>query len=262
MSERLETRKPGSGARRAESPSALNSPVGERLRRERDRLGLSLRELARRLDVSPSLVSQIETGKIQPSVRTLYAIVSELGVSLDDVFELPPKADPLPPEEVTAKALEPVAAPAAEDALVPLPEVVERPDVTVSRQQRAADRRVIKLSGGVQWERLTPWNDPDVDFLFTKYEPGATSSPDGKLLRHNGREFGIVLSGRLRVTVGFEDYVLEPGDSISFNSSIPHRLATEGDEVAETVWVVIGRNADSGMGSSRSVFLDGDSLLS
>ena len=49
---------------------------------------MSLRELARRLDVSPSLVSQIETGKIQPSVRTLYAIVSELGLSLDEIFEL------------------------------------------------------------------------------------------------------------------------------------------------------------------------------
>ena len=61
-------------------------PLGERLRKERDRLGLSLRELARRLEVSPSLVSQIETGKIQPSVRTLYAIVSELGVSLDELF--------------------------------------------------------------------------------------------------------------------------------------------------------------------------------
>ena len=60
--------------------------IGDRLRRERAERGLSLRELARRLDVSPSLVSQIETGKIQPSVRTLYAMVSELGVSLDDVF--------------------------------------------------------------------------------------------------------------------------------------------------------------------------------
>src|SRR5436853_5033068 len=70
----------------AGTPGTPSSPLGERLRRERDRLGLSLRELARRLDVSPSLVSQIETGKIQPSVRTLYAIVSELGVSLDDLF--------------------------------------------------------------------------------------------------------------------------------------------------------------------------------
>src|SRR4029077_19725557 len=60
--------------------------VGAQLREKRFEMGMSLRELARRLDVSPSLVSQIETGKIQPSVRTLYAMVSELGISLDDVF--------------------------------------------------------------------------------------------------------------------------------------------------------------------------------
>ena len=78
--------------RRANGRPAIASPLGAHLRRERGRLGLSLRELARRLDVSPSLVSQIETGKIQPSVRTLYAIVSELGVSFDDVFAPPPKA--------------------------------------------------------------------------------------------------------------------------------------------------------------------------
>ena len=59
--------------------------LGTRLRVERERRGLSLRELARRLEVSPSLVSQIETGKTQPSVRTLYAIVSEL-IGLDRMF--------------------------------------------------------------------------------------------------------------------------------------------------------------------------------
>jgi ribosome-binding protein aMBF1 (putative translation factor) len=67
-----------------------NSPLGDRLREERSERGLSLRELARRLDVSASLVSQIETGKIQPSVRTLYAMVSELGVSLDELFDVEP----------------------------------------------------------------------------------------------------------------------------------------------------------------------------
>jgi quercetin dioxygenase-like cupin family protein len=60
-------------------------------------------------------------------------------------------------------------------------------------------------------------------------------------VRHNGREFGLVLSGRLGVTVGFEDYLLEPGDSIFFESTIPHRLHNEGDEVVTAVWVVLGR---------------------
>ena len=209
--------------------------LGARLREERGRLGLSLRELARRIEVSASLVSQIETGKIQPSVRTLYAIVSELGVSLDDVF-VPAGGSPGEPTRVT-RATDQVRRRSAEsggDELTPGP--------NSGRVQRAHDRNVIDLGSGVRWERLTTWNDRDVDFLYTIYEVGGSSSPDGSPVRHNGREFGIVLSGSLGVTVGFEEDVLGPGDSISFDSSVPHRLHNDGDEVVRAVWVVLGRN--------------------
>ncbi len=60
--------------------------MGQRLRSARERQGLSLREVARRLDISASALSQIETGKSRPSVKTLYAIVSELGLSMDQLF--------------------------------------------------------------------------------------------------------------------------------------------------------------------------------
>jgi transcriptional regulator with XRE-family HTH domain len=67
--------------------SGAERSVGAQLRVKRRESGMSLRELARRLDVSASLVSQIETGKSQPSVRTLYAIATELGLSLDEMLE-------------------------------------------------------------------------------------------------------------------------------------------------------------------------------
>ncbi|HXG40462.1 MAG TPA: helix-turn-helix transcriptional regulator, partial [Candidatus Limnocylindrales bacterium] len=60
--------------------------IGERLRAARRARGLSLRELAARLSVSPSLISQIERGRANPSVSTLYALVSELDVSLDELL--------------------------------------------------------------------------------------------------------------------------------------------------------------------------------
>jgi len=63
--------------------------IGSRLREERERQGLSLRKLAGRLDISPSALSQIETGRSRPSVSTLYAIVSELGISFDELFAPP-----------------------------------------------------------------------------------------------------------------------------------------------------------------------------
>jgi mannose-6-phosphate isomerase-like protein (cupin superfamily) len=109
--------------------------------------------------------------------------------------------------------------------------------------QRAGTRRTIELESGVRWERLTAWDDPDVEFLYTTYDVGGASSPDGTLVRHNGREFGIVISGRLGVTVGFDDHVLEPGDSISFESTTPHRLHNDGDDAVRAIWVVFGRYA-------------------
>src|SRR5581483_12178249 len=60
--------------------------LGARLREIRLRNGVGLRELARRLDLSPSAISQIETGKMQPSVRTLYAFASAFGVPVDEVL--------------------------------------------------------------------------------------------------------------------------------------------------------------------------------
>jgi transcriptional regulator with XRE-family HTH domain len=205
--------------------------VGAQLREKRFEIGMSLRELARRLDVSPSLVSQIETGKIQPSVRTLYAIVSELGLSLDEIFELVgsdgvptqvPPGTPAPPARPAASADEPRRAGAA---LV----------------HRADERRVIELESGVRWERMTAWDEPDVEFMIAVYGVGGSSSADGKLMRHSGREFGLVLSGTLHVTVGFDDHVLEPGDSITFRSMIPHRLRNDGDVEVRAIWVTLGR---------------------
>ncbi len=102
----------------------------------------------------------------------------------------------------------------------------------------------MELETGVRWERLTTRNDREVEFLHTVYPPGSESSPADALVRHNGREFGTVLSGRLNVTVGFEDHVLEPGDSIFFPSTVPHRLHNDGDEVVTAIWIVLGRQGD------------------
>jgi transcriptional regulator with XRE-family HTH domain len=192
--------------------SVVDDDVPRRLRAERERRGISLRELARRLDISPSAISQIETGRARPSVATLWAIVTELGMSLDDLFA--PEADDAPPRPSTL------------------------PVVT------AEAREALQLATGVRWERMTASADPDVDFIWVVYDVGGSSSPDDGFIRHAGREYGLVLSGRLEVTVGFERSILGPGDSISFDSTTPHRLRNAGDEPVTGVWVVVGRRAD------------------
>ena len=197
--------------------AAKPSRVGGRLREERERRGISLRELARRVGVSPSLVSQIELDHVNPSVSTLYALVTELGLTMSDVFG-----------EVSQ----------------PVSPVSHRPSGDGSPVAPPDGRRVINLASGVRWERLTPHADPDLEFLYVVYPVGAESCAENALVTHAGREYGYVTSGTLGVRVGFEEYELGPGVSIAFDSSSPHRLWAVGDEPVHAIWVVLGRAAD------------------
>ncbi len=195
-----------------------SSKVGSRLREERKRRGISLRELARRVGVSPSLVSQIELDRVNPSVSTLYALATELGMTMSDVFS----DDSRESESRTLRSR------------LDSDGIVTDPDT----------RRVINLASGVRWERLTPHSDPNIEFLYVVYPVGAESCPEDALVTHGGREYGYVTSGTLGVRVGFEEYELGPSTSIAFDSSSPHRLWAIGSEPVHAVWVVVGRAAD------------------
>jgi transcriptional regulator with XRE-family HTH domain len=203
---------------------ALASPatrenLGQKLRAERERQGIALRELARRLGVSPSLISQIERGLVTPSVGTLWSVTTELGLVMDELFRIAEQS--VPPPEQKAEAS------------------VERAG---SHILRAHDRKRIRLAGGVEWQRLTPQADDEVEFLYVTYGPEAQSCPEDSLFRHGGKEYAYILSGRLGVQIGFERYELGPGDSLSFNSQIPHRLWAVGNEPAVAIWAVVHRS--------------------
>lgn len=163
-------------------------------------------------------------------MRTLYAIVRELGVSFDEIFSDMPTDDGLPAADALFSGGELGAGAGAADV-----------EADTGIVQRGATRRVIELESGVRWEQLTTRNDPEAEFLYAVYRVGAESGPADALVRHTGREFGVVLSGRLAVTVGFEQHVLTSGDSILFDSSVPHRLRNDGTEDVHAIWVVLGR---------------------
>ena len=112
--------------------------------------------------------------------------------------------------------------------------------------QRAASRMSIRLGSGVVWERLTSESIRNVDFLHVTYEVGGASSPADAFQRHMGQEWGYVLSGSLRISIGFDDVVLGPGDAITFDSATPHRLFNDGDEPARAIWFVLGRRSPDG----------------
>jgi transcriptional regulator with XRE-family HTH domain len=186
--------------------------IGEALRVRRHELGWSLRDLADRLGCSPSLISQIERGRANPSVSTLYSIVQALDVSLDELL-----FNERRPSARASSGANPI--------------------------QRGNERQRIRLASGVLWERLTTVSEPGVEFLYVIYEVGGASSPSDAFQRHAGHEWGYVLSGVLAVTIGFREYTLEPGDAISLDSTTPHRLANAGDVPVHAIWFVAGRDA-------------------
>jgi transcriptional regulator with XRE-family HTH domain len=190
----------------------MHAESRQRLREARVAAGLSLRDLGRRIGVSASLLSQIENGKSDPSVSSLYALVSELGLSLDALLAREPaRPDQSPPP--------------------------------ISPVLRVGQRRVLEMDSGVRWEQLTPGPDDRVDALLVTYEPGGRSSSSGQLMTHAGVEFAYLIEGELILDLGFETHVVQAGDSLMFESSTPHLYRNQGSTPARGLWYVVDRTA-------------------
>jgi transcriptional regulator with XRE-family HTH domain len=220
----------------------VNVDVGGLIRQERGKQGLSLRELARRVGVSASMLSQVETGRTRPSVSTIYSIAAELGLSIDALLS----GEEAATDAVATTSSRPLDDVAALTAMVP-----------ASQLMRPEQRRKLELESGVTWELLSDLLPHLVDFMLVTYEPGGRSSSSGKLTRHSGTEFAFMLKGTLKIQVGFNEYVLRPGDSMGFDSSEPHLLVNEGTEPAVGVWSAAGGRARLAPARSRFVLLSG-----
>jgi transcriptional regulator with XRE-family HTH domain len=183
--------------------------LGAAIRKARQEHGLSVREMARKLECSPGHVSQIERGLSSPSVAMLFRILSVLHLSLDDLVHNSASVDSVSTEGETSE-----------------------PDVIV----RGGHHRQITLAGGITWQMLTPAVEPGFEFTMYRYEVGASDGQD--FMRHTGSEYGLVLSGRMGCGVGFDEYILEVGDSIALDSATPHRFWNAGDVPAQMVWIV------------------------
>lgn len=201
----------------------MTPEIGSRVREVRKQRGLSLRKLAESIGVSPSLISQIENGKTQPSVQTLYAIVNQLDLSVDELMAVPPRSAP------------------SSRPVVKTPLSNGGPIV-----QQGADNPRIEMENGVVWERLAGWGG-GVDAILVTYAPGGASSVEGKLMRHNGTEYAYILEGQLRLHLDFDTYELTPGCSLNFSSVRPHMYVNTGTEVARGVWFVVGRGDEQAL---------------
>jgi transcriptional regulator with XRE-family HTH domain len=160
------------------------------------RQNLSQRELAKRAGVTNSTISLIEANQSNPSVGALKRILDGIPIGMAEFFALEPDA----PHKVFYQA----------------EELVEIGKGPISYRQ----------VGDHLFSR-------SLQMLKERYEPG---SDTGKvLLMHEGEEGGIVISGRIEVTVGSERRILGPGDAYYFSSKLPHRFRCVGPVPCEIV---------------------------
>jgi len=211
--------------------------VGERIRLAREAAGISVRELARRIDVSASHVSQVERGLASFSVRALYSVVNILGISMDSLFE--------------ESVLE-VSSPSLHDEVIATSQ--DGPLDEAGIVLRRGSRPAMQLQSGPRWERLTAKPEVGAEFIEVIYKPALGAAPPEDFIRHPGREYGIITKGTLSVQVGFGRAEMSAGDSIAFDSSIPHRFWNETGEEVVAVWFVL----DSAAGDQEPEFPTAD----
>lgn len=216
----------------------ISPELGSRLKAARRSKQLSLRGLAAELGVSAALLSQIELGHTQPSVSTLYALVNHLGLSLDELLGLQPghslsaRFDALTSSAVASTA---VANTAGSLALA-LPAVTDAaPSSPIIRS--AGEHPTIQIGNGVTWELVATVFGSESEAVLATYQPGASSSADGSLMKHPGHDDAFLIEGELVLDLEGVRHIIRSGDSFSFESERPHRYDNVGTVSARGIWV-------------------------
>jgi transcriptional regulator with XRE-family HTH domain len=186
------------------------SSIGGRLKSLRSEHRYSIRGLAAKAGVSASLVSDIEKDKVEPSISTLKRLAGAMGTTITYFFS----------EHTQSNG-----------RVIRAQERIPFPDSRVT----AADGRAGMQSRGVRFELASPAETDTIEAIYGRYEIGASIGDEP--YTHEGEEWGMILAGRLKVIVGDEVYFLEPGDSIWFPSTIPHRMENVADVPTEYIWI-------------------------
>lgn len=164
--------------------------LGNKIREKRKDVGITLRELATRTDLTPSFLSQIERDLAVPSITSLRKIAGVLGVP---IFHFLMDSDGASP-------------------------VV----------RRDARKKLVLPDSHLVYELLSPDLKRKMEVWMARLEPGASGSDSP--MSHPADECILVIQGKLGIKLGDDDYVLEPGDSIYFDGAVPHLLTSVGDE--------------------------------
>ncbi len=174
----------------------MSIDVGTHLKAVRQMYGLSQRELAKRAGVTNGLISLIEQNRVSPSVSSLKKVLDGIPMALADFFTL---------------------------------DLEGKPPVFFPREELAdigGGSVELRLVGGRMAKRA-------MSILHERYAPGADTGEE--MLTHAGEEGGVIVRGRIEVSVGGEARILGAGDAYYFKSSLPHRFRNVGREECEII---------------------------
>lgn len=178
----------------------MNFEIDKKIKELRIKKKMSIQSLSDISGVSTGQISQIERGKVTPSVVCLWKIAEGLGVSMNYFF-----GD-------------------------------EKKDCVVQHQGQR--KKIIVNEGMNTYEILSPnGKDHLIDFVKITLKGHGTYNPMNGIT-HQGEEGGYVLSGSMIVHVNEEDFLLNEGDSIYFQSTLPHYYINTGDEDCVSIWAM------------------------
>lgn len=179
-----------------ESTEQLVKKIGEKILSLRKRENLTLKELSEKLNVTASLLSQVEHGKAAPSLHTLQLISDYFSIPIGYLFEEIPDNKSHP---VTIKG----------------------------------EHKKFVSKGGVVYNLLSE-GAPDIEVSKINFPPNTSTGV--KPYKHDGYECGYVIKGSLKVVIDDREYMVEEGGSIVFESYKDHKLINETGETVETIW--------------------------
>ena len=180
--------------------------IGEKIKRFREDNNFTLRDMAERTGLSTAVLSQIENHLISPPLGTLIRLTRALDLSPGHFFDQHP-----------------------DKAFTIVRQAERRP------ASRFASKRGIQY--GYSYESLGhDMKDRHMEPFLVTLEPATLASP--KPASHDGEEFLLVLEGEMEVTLGDHSDVLQPGDAIYYDSSIPHLVQCKGNEKARILAVI------------------------
>lgn len=176
------------------------STIGKRIKTYREKQELSIPELAERTQLQEEFIQAVEEDDMYPSLQPLLKLARALGVRLGTFMDDQACNDPL---------------------IVRLEERTEELTMHVAGKEP-----------GLIYHSLGKGkNDRHMEPFFIEMLP--ESGKDCAMSSHEGEEFILVHSGQVRIKYGVQETVLNPGDSVYYNSIVPHNVACHGDQKAE-----------------------------